>query len=183
MLKNNKGFTMAELLIVVAIIAVLVAISIPIFNAKLEKSRETVDIHMTRNIASIAQEFYYSGVNDETSAKAAGMGWYSSGNNSNAFAVYDPTSGKFYKSWNDYIDAGGKPYGKGTKTDGGTEIEDVSGKLIYDPKLDYTNAGCQVCIFPYGKKRVEVAWKIVQKGNTRPFIGGDNHPVYTIYLD
>ena len=41
--KNKKGFTLAELLIVVAIIAVLVAISIPIFNAQLEKSREATD--------------------------------------------------------------------------------------------------------------------------------------------
>ena len=40
---NKKGFTLAELLIVVAIIAVLVAISIPIFSAQLEKSREAVD--------------------------------------------------------------------------------------------------------------------------------------------
>ena len=41
--ENKKGFTLAELLIVVAIIAVLVAISIPIFTAQLEKSREAVD--------------------------------------------------------------------------------------------------------------------------------------------
>ncbi len=44
MKKNNKkGFTLAELLIVVAIIAVLVAISIPIFSAQLEKAREATD--------------------------------------------------------------------------------------------------------------------------------------------
>ncbi len=42
-LNNKKGFTLAELLIVVAIIAVLVAISIPIFAAQLEKAREAVD--------------------------------------------------------------------------------------------------------------------------------------------
>lgn len=41
--KNKKGFTLAELLIVVAIIGVLVAISIPIFTSQLEKSREAVD--------------------------------------------------------------------------------------------------------------------------------------------
>ena len=40
---NKKGFTLAELLIVVAIIAVLVAISIPVFSSQLEKSREAVD--------------------------------------------------------------------------------------------------------------------------------------------
>ena len=46
--ENKKGFTLAELLIVVAIIAVLVAISIPIFNSQLEKSREAVDISNIR---------------------------------------------------------------------------------------------------------------------------------------
>ena len=41
---NKKGFTLAELLIVVAIIGVLVAISIPIFTAQLEKAREATDV-------------------------------------------------------------------------------------------------------------------------------------------
>ena len=36
---NKKGFTLAELLIVVAIIAVLVAVAIPVFTAQLEKSK------------------------------------------------------------------------------------------------------------------------------------------------
>ena len=40
---NNKGFTLAELLIVVAIIAVLTAIAIPVFTTQLEKSREATD--------------------------------------------------------------------------------------------------------------------------------------------
>lgn len=44
MKKNRKGFTLAELLIVVAIIAVLVAIAIPVFTSQLEKSREATDL-------------------------------------------------------------------------------------------------------------------------------------------
>lgn len=39
----NRGFTLAELLIVVAIIAVLVAVAIPIFSGKLKESRLAVD--------------------------------------------------------------------------------------------------------------------------------------------
>ena len=46
---NNKGFTLAELLIVVAIIAVLVAIAIPIFTSQLEKAREATDIANIRD--------------------------------------------------------------------------------------------------------------------------------------
>ena len=49
MRKNKKGFTLAELLIVVAIIAVLVAIAIPIFNAQLEKARESTDVANVRD--------------------------------------------------------------------------------------------------------------------------------------
>ena len=41
--KNKKGFTLAELLIVVAIIGVLVAISIPIFTSQLTKARRATN--------------------------------------------------------------------------------------------------------------------------------------------
>ena len=48
-IREKKGFTLAELLIVVAIIAVLVAIAIPVFTTQLEKSREGVDLANVRS--------------------------------------------------------------------------------------------------------------------------------------
>ncbi|MBQ9492224.1 MAG: type II secretion system protein [Oscillibacter sp.] len=51
---NKKGFTLAELLIVVAIIAILVAIGIPVFSTAMERSRETVDL---ANIRAAYAEF------------------------------------------------------------------------------------------------------------------------------
>ena len=49
MKKNNKGFTLAELLIVVAIIAVLVAVAIPVFSGQLEKSRQATTLANLRS--------------------------------------------------------------------------------------------------------------------------------------
>jgi len=43
MKKNNKGFTLAEMLIVVAIIGVLIAILVPTFSAQLKKAEDARD--------------------------------------------------------------------------------------------------------------------------------------------
>ena len=52
-MNNRKGFTLAELLIVVAIIAVLVAVAIPVFTSQLEKSREATDIANVRSAYAV----------------------------------------------------------------------------------------------------------------------------------
>ena len=41
--RNKKGFTLVEMLIVVAIIAILVAVSIPVVNNALDRAKHTTD--------------------------------------------------------------------------------------------------------------------------------------------
>ena len=53
MKRTLKGFSIAELLVVVSIIAILVAISIPIFSTQLEKARRAVDIANARNVVAV----------------------------------------------------------------------------------------------------------------------------------
>ena len=46
--RNRSGFTLMEMLIVIALIAVLIAIAIPVFASQLEKSREATDLANVR---------------------------------------------------------------------------------------------------------------------------------------
>ena len=59
-LKKQGGFTLVELLVVVAIIAVLVAVSIPMMNSALEKSRHAVDQANVRDAIALATMEYLS---------------------------------------------------------------------------------------------------------------------------
>ena len=64
--QGKKGFTLMELLIVVAIIAVLVAIAIPVFTSQLEKSKESTD---AANIRSAYAEVMAEALTQTTPAE------------------------------------------------------------------------------------------------------------------
>lgn len=104
--KASKGFTLAELLIVVAIIAVLAIIAIPIFSAKLENSREETDIANLRSAKAAAVSQYLSGTDlDGAAITSTGFTCY-----------FDAVSGELVSS-----STGVSGYGRGTASEGGCE--------------------------------------------------------------
>lgn len=72
--KNKKGFTLAELLIVVAVIAVLVAIAIAVITGRLERARQAVDMQNARAIQSALTNAYNTGDLSLTNTTAGKVG-------------------------------------------------------------------------------------------------------------
>lgn len=141
-MKDKKGFTLAELLIVVAIIGVLVAVSIPIFSSQLEKSREATDIANLRaakaEAITTAIEIESGGTdaasyNGLTRKKETGNNYYYEG-------YYNINTGKFQA---EYIGVG-----KGTKLDGGTEYPSYRAAFDYSASGQYKQCGIFVAVFP-----------------------------------
>ncbi len=64
--RRKKGFTLAELLIVLAIIAVLTAIAVPLFSTQIDKARVAVDEANARSASSMAEAHYLMNHIDET---------------------------------------------------------------------------------------------------------------------
>jgi prepilin-type N-terminal cleavage/methylation domain-containing protein len=154
---KNKGFTLAELLIVVAIIGVLVAISIPIFTSQLEKAREATDAANIRSqYAEVMSEAITEGGNvsgkDQFGAvelKQKKDQWQSSGLKENLEGVYGQVVGDYPKAggtaWVEYDGekailhyeggssgsgnaGGGSTGGPNTNTDPQYAYDNVNGK-------------------------------------------------------
>jgi len=110
---NKKGFTLAELLIVVAIIAVLVAIAIPVFTSRLEQSRETTDIANLRSAYAAGQVALLSG--DE-----------------NGSTISTNTVLKFNPNAKIGLDSTGVKIGQGTATDGKADVTHLPTNVTYN---------------------------------------------------
>ncbi len=63
-LRKNGGFTLIEMLIVVAIIAILIAISIPLVGSALERAREATDASNERSFKAALVTAYLLGEAD-----------------------------------------------------------------------------------------------------------------------
>jgi len=72
--RNQKGFTLIELMIVVAIIGILAAIAIPQFASYRMKAQDSAAKSALKNLAT-AQENYYATENTYTSTRVNLTGW------------------------------------------------------------------------------------------------------------
>jgi type IV pilus assembly protein PilA len=191
--KKMAGFTLAELLIVVAIIAILVAIGIPMFNTAMEKSRETADISNLRAAKAAGAVLHMDGMTlpykeNETDAddaekpaeKIPAKGYA---------CFYDISQGilldkEDYRVGDDTAPKL-KAAGKGTKVAGTQPKDEVlmtDGTNEYTPESNVSNGYIAVLIYPdNAKSPVQVTFvreiDTVEKGDedTEAGFGADNN--------
>lgn len=162
MKKKNKGFTLAELLVVVAIVGILVAISIPIFVKKLDSARMATDLANERCAKACALAKYNQG-------EIAFDQIDRNGGHYNRFA-YDAENGVLLPLSTTDDDLPGSfdgCYGQGI---GNKQVEyNVTG---YQQGCNYTNAHIDVdFVKNVDNDTIEIYWVGVNKSNR---YGGDN---------
>ena len=115
---TKKGFTLAELLIVVAILAILVAVSIPIFTTKLADAKKATDEANLRACKALVANAIITGEFPETQWKVYGA-------TDACDAIYDAEKGCLVPTGTAV-----KGYGKGSKIKGITNAP--AGETFYD---------------------------------------------------
>ena len=121
--KSKKGFTLAELLIVMSIIAILTAISVPTFSLQLEGARKIADMSNAQAASALAYSEYMLFHTNEAEKGGAITYTFGTDDNLNLFIMSHSSGGKELDDDNNVTD--------------GTEIKARSSKLS-DVKLEVT---------------------------------------------
>jgi len=116
-LKDRGGFTLIEMLIVVAIIAILIAVSIPLVNSSLERARESTDAANERSFKAVLLISFANGKYDMTNGKTSNF-------NVDTVYVYDAVNGVITTSDTDIA-----KYGKSTALNV-VDAQDRKGQLL-----------------------------------------------------
>ena len=116
-LSKNGGFTLVEMLIVVAIIAILVAVSMPLVGSALESAREATDAANERAFKGALVSSYLLTEAEMMEAGAVPV-------SADTVYAYDAVNGKISA---DKITNG---YGQSEST-GGSSTVDCKGKVLY----------------------------------------------------
>lgn len=98
-LNKQGGFTLVEMLIVVAIIAILIAIAIPMVNKSLERAREATDAANMRAAVGLAyiEVLTENGLPDASGGNTASTAYYKIANDEGSLVAAKPTGyGKGY---------------------------------------------------------------------------------------
>lgn len=120
-LHSNKGFTLIEMLMVVAIIAILIAVSIPVVNQVLERAREATDAANERSFKAELLVCYLSGMVDDSTEFITANTWT---------YAYNAQEGALVKVGTE--DAGKiNPYGQGLAGVGKDTVQPKEGKILY----------------------------------------------------
>ena len=96
----NQGFTLIELMIVVAIVAIISAVALPLYTGYIEGAREG---RLVINIATmdVFQEDFllrtggYMTVAADIAAITAGIGWIPQANDGVTYSIADPGGGSY----------------------------------------------------------------------------------------
>ena len=122
-LLNKKGFTLMEMLIVVAIIVILVAISVPTFTANLDESRKATDdanyraaksaavvYTMDKTYTTVTTLYYDADLGEIVTSADKIVGYGQAGENKGEYVIvtYTPatstTDASLTYAWSDVVD-------------------------------------------------------------------------------
>ncbi len=141
--RNKKGFTLIEMLIVVAIIAILIAVSIPMIANSLEKTRHATDAANERSakaemvvqyLAEGDAAIYEGGVKKDDAKVAVGTTYY-----------YDAANGRLDTKSDSITPYGQCEHGKHTGTGTGEGIIQLTIDADGQVTVSWGGTGTTLC--------------------------------------